>query len=135
MRWPAVLHPFHAAALAGTLPPFLGSLLADYAYWSSHEIQWSDFASWLIVGGLAFGAVALVCALAGLFGAPARSKPSGLYLLVLAAMWLLGLCNALVHSRDAWAIMPTALALSAVVAVLSFAATWIGLSTRRGGGA
>ena len=44
--------PFHAAVLAGALPLFLGALLTDYAYWSSHEIQWANFASWLLVGAM-----------------------------------------------------------------------------------
>lgn len=119
--------------LAGTVPLFLGALVSDYAYWSSYQVEWGNFASWLIVGGLLFGAVALVCALTGMFGASPRRARAGLYLFLLAATWALGFVNALVHARDAWAIMPTALLLSVLVAVLACVTTWMGFSSLRGG--
>ena len=53
------LHPLHAVLLAGTVPLFLGVLFSDIAY-SSYEVQWKNFASWLIVGGLLFGGLALL---------------------------------------------------------------------------
>jgi hypothetical protein len=53
------LHPLHAILLAGTVPLFLGVLLSDIAYAASYEVQWKNFASWLIVGGLVFGGFAL----------------------------------------------------------------------------
>ena len=59
------LHPLHAMLLAGVFPPFLGALLSDIAYANSHQIQWQNFASWLIVGGLVFCAITLVFAIAG----------------------------------------------------------------------
>lgn len=58
--YPRALHPLHAVLLAGTIPLFLGALLCDLAYAASYEIQWSNFASWLIVGGLVFGGLALL---------------------------------------------------------------------------
>ncbi len=129
------IQPFHAAVLAGTVPLFLGALLSDYAYWSSHEIQWSNFSSWLIAGALVFGAVALACAVVDLFRAPRRGGLPLVYALVLLATWVLGFCNALHHARDAWAIMPAALVLSVIVALLACVATWIGFSNLRTGGA
>lgn len=130
-----VIHPFHAVMLAGTIPLFLGALLSDYAYWSSSQIEWSNFASWLIAGGLVFGAIALVCAALDLLHADRRSGRSISCALVLLAAWVLGFSNALVHARDAWAIMPAALVLSAIVAVLACVATWIGFPGLRAGGA
>lgn len=44
------LHPLHAILLAFPLPLFLGALISDFAYWSSFQIQWSNFSSWLIAG-------------------------------------------------------------------------------------
>lgn len=46
------LHPIHVVLLAGIIPLFLGGLLSDIAYASSYEIQWNNFASWLIAGAL-----------------------------------------------------------------------------------
>lgn len=128
------LHPVHAVLLAGSLPLFLGALLSDLAYWSSQEIQWSNFASWLIVGGLGFGGFALLCAVIGLFRSANRQGRPLVYVLLLLAMWLLGLINAFTHARDAWAIMPTALILSVIVAVLAVAATGLGFYGYRAGG-
>lgn len=131
---PSAIHPFHAVMLAGTVPLFLGALLADYAYWSSYEIQWSNFASWLIAGALVFGAIALVFAIADLRSAR-RNRRSLAYAAIVVVMWLLGFCNALHHARDAWAVMPAGLVLSAIVALLACLATWIGFSNRHAGGA
>ncbi len=49
---PRRLHPLHAALLAFPLPLFVGGLLSDLAYWSSFHVQWINFSSWLIAGGL-----------------------------------------------------------------------------------
>lgn len=127
------LHPLHAVLLAGMLPLFLGALLSDYAYSSSFEIQWKNFASWLIVGALVFAGFALLWALIELFRADRRASRPMLYFGVLLATWILGFVNALVHAKDAWASMPAALVLSVVVAVLAIVATWLGFSTLRSG--
>ena len=123
---PAPLRPVHAFFLAATVPPFLGAVLSDYAYKSSYEVQWANFASWLLAGGLAFGAVALVCALVDI---PRGDRRRGVHVtevVLLLAMWILGFIDALVHARDAWAAMPTGFVLSLVVLVLAAAATWVG---------
>ncbi len=125
------LHPLHAVLLAGTVPLFLGVLLSDIAYSSSYEIQWKNFSSWLIVGGLVFGGFALLWALIGLLRAGQRRQGPIIYFLLLLAIWVLGFINALVHAKDAWASMPTALVLSAIVAALAIAATGFGFSTLR----
>lgn len=128
------IHPLHAVFLAGTIPLFLGALLSDLGYWSSYHVQWKNFASWLIAGGLVFGALALLSALIGLFSAAGRGR--GLfYILLLLAMWVLGFINAVVHAKDAWASMPTGLVLSVIVTVLACVATSIGFSVRRAGAA
>lgn len=125
------IHPFHAVVLAGTVPLFLGALLADYAYWTSYHIQWSNFASWLLVGAMVLATIAVVCEIATLV----RGGRGFVYLVVLAAAWVAGLFDALHHARDAWAIMPAALVLSAIASVLACVATWIGFSNMRAGGA
>lgn len=119
------LHPFHAVFLAGTIPLFLGATLSDIAYSSSYEIQWSNFASWLIVGGLVFGGVALLWAIVDLFRADRRGRVALVYVLLLLTSWILGFINALIHGRDAWASMPAGLILSVIVTVLACMATWL----------
>lgn len=130
---PVPLHPLHALMLAGSLPLFLGALLSDITYYNSYQIQWSNFASWLIAGALVFCGFALLCALIGLTRPERRQGPALIYLLVLVATWILGFINALVHARDAWAVMPTGLVLSVIVMLMILVATWLGFSTLRTG--
>jgi uncharacterized membrane protein len=119
----------HAILLAFPLPLFLGALLSDLAYRSSFQIQWFNFSSWLIAGGLLVGSFALLWALVDLIRSrAARRKRAAIYFIVLLAMWVLGFINALVHAKDAFAIMPEALYLSAVATVLALVAAWIGYS-------
>jgi uncharacterized membrane protein len=122
---------FHAAVLAGALALFLGALLTDYAYWTTYLIQWSNFASWLLVGAMVLISVAVICEIFALV----RGGRSIVHIVVLAATWLVGFFDALYHARDAWAIMPMALVFSVIVVVLALVATWIGFASLRAGGA
>ena len=123
------LHPLHALLLAFPFPLFLGALLSDFAYRGSFQIQWFNFSSWLIAGGLVGGGFALLWALIDLIrGGAARRKRRTVYFLVLLAMWVLGFVNALVHSKDAFAIMPEALYLSSIATLLALVAAWMGYS-------
>lgn len=126
------IHPFHAVLLAGTVPLFLGGLLSDWAYHSTFEIQWSNFAAWLIAGGMVFTGLALLGAVIDLIRG-IRAGRLLVYFLVLLALFVLGLLNSFVHARDAWAVMPTGLILSVVVTLLAIVATWLGFSTLRAG--
>ncbi|MEN1925238.1 DUF2231 domain-containing protein [Luteimonas sp. MJ293] len=112
------IHPIHAVFVAGILPLFAGAALSDFAYFRTFEIQWQNFASWLIVGGLVWTGVALVFALFDLVPSR-RTRTRVLYLLVLLATFIVGFFNALQHARDAWASMPAALVMSVIVFVLS----------------
>jgi uncharacterized membrane protein len=104
-------------------------MLSDLAYRASFQVQWANFSSWLIAGGLFIGAFALLWALVNLFRrGMARKKRTIAYFVVLLAMWVLGFVNALVHAKDAWATMPEGLYLSVVTALLALVASWIGYS-------
>lgn len=123
------LHPFHAILLAFTVPLFLGALISDIAYSGTFQIQWSNFSSWLIAGGLLGGGFAMLWALIDLV----RFRNSGtmrpmIYFSLLLVMWVIGCINALVHAKDAFATMPGGLYLSVVTALLALVATWIGYS-------
>ncbi|MBA1264694.1 DUF2231 domain-containing protein [Stutzerimonas sp. NM35] len=128
-------NPLHATLLAGTVPLFLGALLSDIAYLRSYQIQWSNFSSWLIAGGLVFCGLALLFALVNLIRAKHKAGRPLLYFLLLLATWVLGFINALEHAKDAWATMPAGLVLSVIVTLLACVATCIGLTNLRSGGA
>ncbi|MEW9857072.1 DUF2231 domain-containing protein [Novosphingobium sp. M1R2S20] len=121
------IHPLHAVLLASTIPLYLGALLSDLAYNSTYHIQWSNFASWLLVGAMLFTGMALAWTLVTLLRPHAR-RPLVTFVLLLA-LFALGLLNSLVHARDAWGTMPEGLILSVIVTILAVAATWSGFST------
>ena len=129
LRFPGRWQAFFVAGMAAY---FLGAGLSDYAYWSSHQIEWSNFASWLLVGALVLGGGALVFAAAA-FGRDGRRSSVAIYLGVLVLTWILGFINALVHARDAWAVMPTGLVLSLLVALLACVAAYLCFSGLRMG--
>ncbi|MBH3361993.1 MULTISPECIES: DUF2231 domain-containing protein [Pseudomonas] len=126
--------PLHALLLAGAVPLFLGAMISDIAYYNSYQIQWSNFAAWLIAGGLVFCGLALLFALANLISARRKAGRPTLYFLLLLVTWVLGLVNAFEHAKDAWAVMPSGLVLSVIVTVLAVVTAWLGLSNLRSGG-
>nr|WP_315417238.1 DUF2231 domain-containing protein [uncultured Pseudomonas sp.] len=127
--------PLHATLLAGSVPLFLGALLSDIAYGQTYQIQWANFASWLIAGALVFSGFALLFALVNLLRARHKAGRPTVYFLLLLAAWVVGLVNAFQHAKDAYAMMPTGLVLSAIVTLLAVAATWTGLTNLRSGDA
>ena len=133
-RYSTAVHPLHAVLLASTLPAFLGALLSDYAYWRTYEIQWNNFASWLIAGGLVLAGLALLMAVIDLFRAGGRWRRGGLYTVLLLVLWVVAFFNALMHARDAWASMPDGLAMSALVFLLACVATWLAFRSPSTGG-
>ncbi|MBF2719956.1 hypothetical protein IP510_08695 [Psychrobacter sp. NG254] len=129
------LHPLHAFFLAGIVPLFIGVLLNDYAYWSSYELQWKNFASWMLIGALVFNGLALLGSILSLVRADKRMGTPVAYFLLLLATFVLGILNSFIHAKDVWASMPTGLILSVITVILACIATWIGLTSWRIGGA
>ena len=124
-------NPLHSILLAFPLALFASAVITDIAYLNTAEIQWSNFSAWLIAGGLFMGGIVLLWAIIAFFANRAQTTSGRplTYLLLLAAMWVIGFINALLHSRDAgYSVTPTAMVLSIVVAVLALVAAWIGYS-------
>ena len=127
------IHPLHAVLLASTLPLFLGALVSDIAYSMTYEIQWSNFAAWLIAGGMVFTGFSLIWAFIDLFHDGRRRGGGVVYFVLLLITFGLGLVSAFVHARDAWGTMPDGLILSTVIAVTAALSTWFGFSSFRMG--
>jgi uncharacterized membrane protein len=122
----------HAILIASTIPLFLGALLSDWAYASTYLVQWTHFASWLIVGGLVFVGFALLWAIVELLSVGSgRGRGDWLYVALALATFALGFINALVHAKDAWAAMPAGLILSAIVLALAIASNWAAYTAGR----
>jgi uncharacterized membrane protein len=128
-----IINPLHAVLLAGTIPLFVGALLSDWAYANTYHIQWNNFASWLIAGGLVLGGVVLLFTVIDLCRAHRRARGILLYGALVLLTWIIGFFNALMHARDAWASMPAGLWMSIIVTLLACVAAWIGFRTPRMG--
>lgn len=119
----------HAVIAFSALPLFVGALLSDWAYTNSFQLQWLNFSSWLIAGGLLIAGLALLWAAIDVLRSRTQRQHRGMtYLLLLLATFAIGFINALVHAKDGWATMPTGLVLSAVVVVIAAAACFAGLA-------
>ena len=82
------IHPVHAFLLAACVPLFLGGLLSDLAYSSTYEVQWTNFASWLIAGALVFAGLALLWAFIELLRGDRQWRGMPLiYFLLLLGTW------------------------------------------------
>lgn len=122
------LYPLHSILLAFPIALFAWATIFDITYVNTAEIQWSNFASWLIAGAELFGGVVLAWAVAaavlGRRHGPFRWRL--IYLAVVALMWILGLFNAFHHSHDGWAsVGATGVVLSILCTLLALAAGWI----------
>jgi len=119
----------HAIYALSSVPLFLGALLSDWAYFSSQEIQWVNFAAWLNAGGLLIAGLVLLWAAVDVLRSAAHRQRGGLiYLALLLVTFVVGFINALIHGKDGWAAMPAGLILSVVVLVLAVAASASGLA-------
>jgi uncharacterized membrane protein len=127
------LHPLHGMLLGAANAFLVSGFLSDWAYAGSTEIQWKNFASWLIIGGLVFTGFALLWTLVDLIRVPPSRGPRLVAFVLLFGAFLLGIVDELVHAKDAWASMPEALILSGVAAVLAIAATAIASAAPGGG--
>jgi uncharacterized membrane protein len=121
----------HATLAFAALPLFLGALFSDWAYAQSYEVQWTNFASWLIAGGLLLAGLALLWGIVDLLRSSMRQRRHGAYLLLLLLGLGVGFVNALVHAKDGWAAMPSGLVLSGVVVLLVAVASVMGLLSLR----
>lgn len=103
---------------------FFAALIFDACYAATAEIMWAHAASWLGVLGLVFAIIPRIINLCHVwFGAPWRRRPAArvdfwLNLLAIIA----AIFNALIHTRDAYGIVPMNVVLSAIVVILLSAA-------------
>ena len=100
-------------------PLFLGALLSDWAYSVSYQVQWINFASWLIAGALLFlGAALLLTFVRAMLVVATLRRPVWVLFGLILITFVVGFINALVHAKDAGATMPDGLLLSVVVFIL-----------------
>lgn len=121
--------PLLALFFCAPLPLALGALLSDWAYSGTYQIQWINFADWLVAGSLVFGGLALIASVSSItMRRRWRDRADVLAVAVLLLFLVMQFYNALTHSKDAYATMPAGLIQSVVATVLAFAAAWLGLA-------
>lgn len=131
-------HSSLAVALYSLLNPvplgfFVAAWMFDIIYIYSTEIVWTRAASWLIAIGLVIAIIPRLINLVQVW--VGHSYPQGSAIKIHFWAWLLAIVlavfNAFVHSRDAFAVVPTGAILSTlVVIVLLFANVQLALRTR-----
>ena len=120
--------------LVSTIPLFLGAFLSDWAYSVTYQIQWINFASWLIAGALVFLGAALLWTVIDAFRADApRGGRKWVFVGLVLATFVVGFVNALVHAKDAGATMPAGLILSIIVLILSLISIVMGFARTQAG--
>jgi uncharacterized membrane protein len=112
----------HKQAVHQMLAPFpvayfMGAFVTDLVYWRMPDVMWERFSVWLITAGLVMAALVAITALIDL--AFRGHRPVWVRALGYLLAVLLSILNVFVHSRDGYtAVVPTGLALSAVVFVI-----------------
>jgi uncharacterized membrane protein len=123
-----IRHPIYAMLFPVPVVCFLGALLTDIAYVESDGgLMWLAFSSWLLLAGLAFGAIAALVLLIDVIRSPGMRTGAGwAHLLFFYAALLVELFSVFIHERDGWtAVVPIGLTASIIGAVLILIAAWL----------
>lgn len=112
---------------------FVAAWIFDILYIKTFQIMWTDAASWLIAIGLLIAIIPRLIHLVQVF-VTQRHRTSGaekLHFWLWLVAIVLAIFNAFVHSRDAYAVVPSGVILStAVVILLLIAHVQLALRTR-----
>jgi uncharacterized membrane protein len=135
----AHIHPPSTAAIAGQpihsmlvqfpVVCFTLTLLTDLAYWSTENLMWHNFSSWLLLAGLIFGGLAALAGLIDFLFRPSvrAQRPAWPHAIGSLIVLVLALANSLVHAGDGWrAIVPWGLTLSVVTVIVMIVSDWFG---------
>ena len=122
--------PVHAMVVGFPVVCFIGALIADVAYAQSPQVQWANFAQWLLALGEIIGVAAALFGLFDLFMNKREMRPT-------IALWhwagsvttlVLGLFNNFVHARDGYTgVVPTGLTLSILTVITVIVTGFLGL--------
>ncbi len=114
----------HSLLLPFPVVCFFGALATDLAYWASRSVLWETFSVWLLTAGLVMAGLTVLAGLIDL-ARGMRLRGAALRMLSAVAVLVLSLINVFVHSRDGYtAVVPTGLALSALVVLILLVTGW-----------
>ncbi|WP_086871426.1 DUF2231 domain-containing protein [Kosakonia pseudosacchari] len=112
---------------------FVAAWIFDILYIKTFQIMWTDAASWLIAIGLLIAIIPRLISLVQVWVTQRHSvtKAEKLHFWLWLVAIVLAIFNAFVHSRDAYAVVPSGVFLStAVVILLLIAHVQLALRTR-----
>ncbi|WBU48188.1 hypothetical protein PF050_17195 [Kosakonia pseudosacchari] len=112
---------------------FVAAWIFDILYIKTFQIMWTDAASWLIAIGLLIAIIPRLISLVQVWVTQRHSvtKAEKLHFWLWLVAIVLAIFNAFVHSRDAYAVVPSGVILStAVVILLLIAHVQLALRTR-----
>jgi len=95
---------------------FVAAWLFDIIYMKTFIILWSISASWLIAIGLVIAILPRIISLIYMFRGSTAPEKTHFWLSLVAI--ILAIANAFIHSRDAYAVVPTAAILSTLIVIL-----------------
>ncbi len=122
-------HPIHPMLVPIPIVCFVGTLVTDLVYWKTATIMWADMSAWLLTVGLVVSIFVVLAGLIDFLGdrRVRALRPAWIHGLGNALVIILSIVNAFVHSRDAYtSVVPTGLALSAVVVLILLVTGWNG---------
>jgi uncharacterized membrane protein len=120
--------------LAFSVACFVGTLATDLVYWRTANMVWADFSDWLVTIGVVAGYATLVVAVVEVFLLRKGRvyRPTPLVAMGMIVALIVATFNAFVHTRDAWtSVVPSGVALSAIVVVVALVAGWATRATYR----
>jgi uncharacterized membrane protein len=122
-------NPLHPLLASIPFTCFTGALLTDIAYWRSANMQWANFAAWLLAAGLFVAVFAVIVGVID-FLSDRRVRDLGLtWMYACGNALALGLeiVNSFIHSRDAYtSVVPMGLILSVLAVMIMLATGWMG---------
>jgi len=122
-------HPIHPMLVPFPIACYVGALACDIAYAETAEMQWSNFAAWLLAIGVLMTVLAAIAGAIDFLVEPRvrRLRPAWIHAVGNVIVLVLAIFNSLVHTHDAWtSVVPTGLTLSAITVVLLLVTGWNG---------
>jgi uncharacterized membrane protein len=105
----------------------VGAFVTDLVYWQTVAVVWETFSVWLITVGLILTGLAIIAFVIDFVGGRQRRTLPWPHAVGYVLAVLLSVINAFIHSRDGYtAVVPTGLALSALIVVILLFSAWMG---------
>jgi uncharacterized membrane protein len=122
-------HPLHPMLVPIPVACFVGTFVSDLVYWKTANMQWANISAWLLAVGLVVAVFAVIAGLIDLLGDRRIRdlRPAWIHVAGNAAVIILSIFNAFIHSRDAYtSVVPSGLILSGLVVLILLVTGWNG---------